>query len=211
MQYSIQTGLVSWRQVLRFARLPRLQQLHLTDNRLADVWPLPPPPAGAADAAEAAAAAAVRELQKQKEQASTAAAAVVMSSPMMVGPGGVAALLGNVTTIDGDEDDDENEDVKSEDGSSSSESSSSNAVDPADPIACAVDAAALMLPFGHLFYFSLSGTCLNSWASIDALNVSEPASQSVDRSATQSVDHMLAVFLRISLRGKNWTAAWPNY
>ena len=98
MQYSIQTGLVSWRQVLRFARLPRLQQLHLTDNRLADVWPLPPPPAGAADAAEAAAAAAARELQKQKEQASTAAAAVVMAATSTVRTDAASAIAGGLAT-----------------------------------------------------------------------------------------------------------------
>ena len=35
------TGLVSWRQVLRFAWLPKLQQLHLMDNRIDQIWPLP--------------------------------------------------------------------------------------------------------------------------------------------------------------------------
>lgn len=33
-------GLSTWRQVLRFARLPCLEQLHLTDNSIPSVWPL---------------------------------------------------------------------------------------------------------------------------------------------------------------------------
>ena len=56
----VQHGFGFWRQVMRFHRLPRLQQLHLTDNSIDEVWPLPPPSADAVAAASAAKAASAK-------------------------------------------------------------------------------------------------------------------------------------------------------
>mmetsp|Transcript_15568 Transcript_15568/g.20201 ORF Transcript_15568/g.20201 Transcript_15568/m.20201 type:complete len:612 (-) Transcript_15568:585-2420(-) len=83
-------GLTSWRQVLRFCRVPNLEQLHLTDNAIPDIWPMPP----------------------------------ISNLPPPPPSGGLQAE----------------------------------------------EASSQMHPFEKLFYFSLSGTNIDSWADIDALN-----------------------------------------
>ena len=154
------TGLVSWRQVLRFAWLPKLQQLHLMDNRIDQIWPLPKATTEVITGAREAAAnlnsnsnynhaeACVSELYANLLKGSNESKDTLVDTSRACGepkPGGTRPIFNST--------------------SSSPESQSL-----VGPSGAAIEVAADALPFGRIFYLSLSGTSLKSWASIDALN-----------------------------------------